>query len=201
MKCPLGISNFLEEISSLSHYIVSVYFFALITGWLSYLSLLFFGTLHSNGYSFPFLLWIFLSSFHSYLSGLLSQPFYLFAFLLLGDGFDHASCTMSWTSVHSSSVCLSDLIPWIYWSLPLHNHKGFDLGHTWMAYWFSLFSSILNFAVRISWSEPQSVPCLVFADCIVLHHLCCKEYNQSDFSIDHLVMSTCRVISCVVRLT
>ena len=106
---------------------------------------------------------------------------------------------MSWTSVHSSSVCLSDLIPWIYWSLPLYNHKGFDLGHTWMAYWFSLFSSILNFAVRSSWSEPQSVPCLVFADCIVLHHLCCKEYNQSDFSIDHLVMSMCRVSSCVVR--
>ena len=26
----------------------------------------------------------------------------------------------------------------------------------------------------------------------------CKEYNQSDFGIDHLVMSTCRVISCVV---
>ena len=28
-----------------------------------------------------------------------------------------------------------------------------------------------------------------------------KEYNQSDFSvsIDHVVMSMCRVISCVVR--
>ena len=31
-----------------------------------------------------------------------------------------------------------------------------------------------------------------------LLHLCCKEYNQSDFSIDHLVMSICRVFSCVV---
>ena len=30
-KCPLGISNFLEEISSLSHSVVSLYFFALIT--------------------------------------------------------------------------------------------------------------------------------------------------------------------------
>ena len=27
---------------------------------------------------------------------------------------------------------------------------------------------------------------------------CCKEYNQSDFSIDHLVMSMCRVFSCIV---
>ena len=30
-KCSLGISNFLEEISSLSHSIVFLYFFALIT--------------------------------------------------------------------------------------------------------------------------------------------------------------------------
>ena len=27
---------------------------------------------------------------------------------------------------------------------------------------------------------------------------CCKEYDQSDFSIDHLVMSMRRVVSCVV---
>ena len=31
MKCSVGISNFLEEISSLSHSIVFLYFFALIT--------------------------------------------------------------------------------------------------------------------------------------------------------------------------
>ena len=31
MKCPLGISNFLEEISSLSYSVVFLYFFALIT--------------------------------------------------------------------------------------------------------------------------------------------------------------------------
>ena len=30
MKCPLGISNFLEEISSLSYCVVFLYFFALI---------------------------------------------------------------------------------------------------------------------------------------------------------------------------
>ena len=29
MKCPLGISNFLEELSSLSHSLVFLYFFAL----------------------------------------------------------------------------------------------------------------------------------------------------------------------------
>ena len=31
MKCSLGISNFLEEISSLSYSIIFLYFFALIT--------------------------------------------------------------------------------------------------------------------------------------------------------------------------
>ena len=31
MKSPLGISNFLEEISNLSHSIVFLYFFAVIT--------------------------------------------------------------------------------------------------------------------------------------------------------------------------
>ena len=31
MKCSLGISNFLEEIASLSHSAVFLYFFALIT--------------------------------------------------------------------------------------------------------------------------------------------------------------------------
>ena len=31
------------------------------------------------------------------------------------------------------ALCLSYLIPWIYFLLPLYNHKGFDLGYTWMA--------------------------------------------------------------------
>ena len=45
-----------------------------------------------------------------------------------------ASCTMLQISVHSSSGTLSTRFnPWIYLSPPLYNHKGFDLGHTWMA--------------------------------------------------------------------
>ena len=32
------------------------------------------------------------------------------------------------------ALCLSDLIPWIYLSLPLYKGKGFDLGHTWVVY-------------------------------------------------------------------
>ena len=42
------------------------------------------------------------------------------------------SCTILQTSVHIlQALCLSDLIPWIYLSLPLYNCKGFYLGHTW----------------------------------------------------------------------
>ena len=66
MKSSLDISNFLEEISSVSHSTVSLYFFALIT-FLSYLSLLFFETLPSYGYIFPFHLAFSFSSFLSFL--------------------------------------------------------------------------------------------------------------------------------------
>ena len=55
-----------------------------------------------------------------------------FHFFFLGMVLNSAACTVLWTSVHSSSGTLSDLIPWIYLSLPLYNHKGFNLGHTWM---------------------------------------------------------------------
>ena len=53
-------------------------------------------------------------------------------FFFLGMVLITASCTISWTSVCSSSGTLSDLIPWIYFSLSLYNRKEFDLGHTWM---------------------------------------------------------------------
>ena len=56
-------------------------------------------------------------------------------FLFLGMVFITAPCTMSRTSVHCSSGTLSDLIPWICLSLPLYNHKGFDLGHIQSLRW------------------------------------------------------------------
>ena len=59
----------------------------------------------------------------------------------------------------------------------------------------TFFNLSLKLAIRSSWSEPQSAPGLVFADCIELLHLGCKEYNQSNFGVDHLVMSMCRVMS------
>ena len=56
----------------------------------------------------------------------------------------------------------------------------------------------LNLAIKSSCFEPQSAPGLVLVDCIERLHFGCKEYNQSDFGVDHLVMSMCRVFSCVV---
>ena len=62
----------------------------------------------------------------------------------------------------------------------------------------TFFNLSLNLTIRSSWSEPQSALGLVFADCICFSIFGCKEYNQSNFSVDHLVMSMCRVFFCVV---
>ena len=81
MKCSLGISNFLEEISSLSHSIVFLYFFALITEKGFLISLLFFGTLNSDGYIFPFLLRLLLLFFSQLFVRPSQTAFPFFAFL------------------------------------------------------------------------------------------------------------------------
>ena len=62
----------------------------------------------------------------------------------------------------------------------------------------TFFNLSLNLAIRSSWSEPQSAFSLVFADCIELLHLLLQRISSVWFSIDHLVMSMCRVFSCVV---
>ena len=54
-------------------------------------------------------------------------------FFFLGMVLITSSYTLLQTSIHSSSGTLSDLITWIYLSLPLYNCKEFDLRHTWMA--------------------------------------------------------------------
>ena len=64
MKFSLGVSNFLEEISSLPPLCCFPLFLCIDhRGRLSYLSLLFFGTLHSDAYIFPFLIYFFLLFF------------------------------------------------------------------------------------------------------------------------------------------
>ena len=80
--------------------------------------------------------WIYLSfsplSFTSLLFSAICKPssdshFAFLHFFFLGMVLITASCTMSQTSVHSSSDTLSDPISWIHLSLLLYNHKGFDL--------------------------------------------------------------------------
>ena len=113
-------------------------------GRLSYLSLLFFGALHSNGYIFSFLFCLSLI-FFSQLFVRPPQTIFLSFYIFFPWGW-------SWSlrlvkcheplSIVLQALCLSDLIPWIYLSLPLYNCMGFDLGPTWMVWWFSLLSSI-----------------------------------------------------------
>ena len=135
MKYSLGISNFLEAIFSLFHSIVFLYFFALITEEIFLISPCYSLELcYSNGYIFPFLLWLSCLFF----SQLFVRPLQT-TILPFCTSF---SWGWSWSlspvqcheplSIVLQALSLSDLIPWIYFSLPLYNHKGFDLDHTWM---------------------------------------------------------------------
>ena len=65
----------------------------------------------------------------------------------------------------------------------------------------TFFNLNLNFVIRSSQSEPQSAPSpffFFFSDCIELLHLQLQRIQSIWFGIDHLVMSMCSVISCVV---
>ena len=120
MKCSLGISNFLEEISSLSHSIVFLYFFALIIeeGFLISpccsleLSI-------KMGISFLFSFAFCFSSFHSYFKASLESHFAFLHFFFLGMFLIPLSCTMSRTSVRSSLDTL------VYQILPLKSIPQF----------------------------------------------------------------------------
>ena len=131
MKCSLGISNFLEEISSLSHSVVLLYFFALIAeeGFLISSCILWNSAFRCLYLSFSPL--FFASLLFTVIC--MASPDSHFAFLHLfsiGMVLIPVSCTMLQTSGHSPSGALSELTPSVYLSLPLCNGKGFNLGHT-----------------------------------------------------------------------
>ena len=65
----------------------------------------------------------------------------------------------------------------------------------------TFFNLSLNFAIRSSWSEPQSALFLIFADCIGIFCLWLQRNNQSDLGTDHLVISRCKDIFCVAGKT
>ena len=146
MKCSLAISNFLEEISSLPHSTVSPLFlfhWSLRKAFLSLLVILWNSAFKWEYLSFsPLPLAPLLFTAICFLRPPQTAILPFLHFFFLGMVLLTASCTMAWTSVQPLQALLSDLLPWIYLSLPLYNRKGFALGHTWMVYWFSLLSSI-----------------------------------------------------------
>ena len=144
MNYSLGISNFLDEISSFSHSVVFFYFFALITkeGFLSLLPILWNSAFKWIYLSFSLLPFTSLL-FSAICKTSLDSHFAFFHFFFLGMVLITVSCAMSQTSIHSSPGTLSIRSdPRIYLSLPLYNHKRFDLNHTWMVQRFSLLSPI-----------------------------------------------------------
>ena len=63
-------------------------------------------------------------------------------------------------SIVLQALCLSDLIPWIYLSLPLYNHKGFDLGNTWGSSGFPAFFNLILFCNKFMiWATVSSWSC------------------------------------------
>ena len=147
MSYSFDISNFLEEIFSLSRQFYCFPLFLCMVHWKrpSYLSLLFSGILHSIRYIYHFLSPVlFTSLLPSAITKASSDNHFAFSnFFFFVVVLVTASCTMLWASIHSSSDTLSpDLTPWIHTSPPLHNDKGLDLGHTWMIYWSSPLSLV-----------------------------------------------------------
>ena len=128
---PNSISNFLEEIPSLSYSIVFLYFFSLITEEGFLMSPCYSLELYIQmGISFLFSFAFHFSSFQAICKASSDSHF---AFCI---SFPWGwSWSLSPVQCHEppyivlQALCLSDLIPWIYLSLPLYNRKGFDLGH------------------------------------------------------------------------
>ena len=103
MKCSLGISNFLEDISSLSHSIVFLCYFALITeeGFLISISPCYSLELCIQmviSFLFSFAFWF--SSVHSYFKASSDSHFAFLHFFSMGMFLIPVTCTMSRTSVH-----------------------------------------------------------------------------------------------------
>ena len=154
------MSNFPEEISSLPHSIVFLYFFTLITEE---------GFLISPSYSLELFIKMGIFSFtFNFFSQLFIRPTQttILPFCI--------SFSWSWSwllppvqcheppSIVLQALSLLDLIPWIYLSLPLYNCKGFDSGHTW---WSSGFPYFLQFKSELGnkelmiWATVSSQSC------------------------------------------
>ena len=157
MKCSFGISNFLEEISSLSHSIVFLYLFALIT------EEDFISPCYSWNSAFK---WVYLSFsplpftsllFTAICKAFSDNHFASLHFFFLGMVLITAFCSMLWTSVIVlQALCLSDLIPWIY-------SRGIESVLSIQEHGISLANLFLKaLIVMTSWIIPNNVSYLTF---------------------------------------
>ena len=166
MKCSLGISNFLEEISVFPNLLfssVSLHW-SLRKVFLSLLAILWNSAFKWVYLSFsPLLFAFFLFTAICKVSS--DKRFAFLHFFSLGTVLFPVYCTMSWTSVHSLSDTLS-----IRYS-PLNLFLTSTVVSLEISFWsylnglvvFPTFLNLsLNLAIRSSWSEPESVPSLVF---------------------------------------
>ena len=115
MKCSLDIFNFIEEISSLSHSIVFFYFlhWSLRKAFLSLLAILWNSAF--KGVYLSFFPLLFTSLLFTAICKASSDKHFAFLhFFSMGMVLIPVSCTMSQTSVHSSSCSLSDLVSYNY---------------------------------------------------------------------------------------
>ena len=155
--------------------------------------------------------WIYLSLYPLLFASLLSSAtcnassgnYFAFSlFFFFGVVLFTASCTILLTSVHSSSSTL------LTRSNPLNlfiTSTAYLLG-IWYKWCLAglvvspiFFSLSLDFAMRSWWSEPQSAPGLFLLPVYNSSIFSYKECSQFDFDVDHLVMSTYKVISFVVE--
>ena len=133
MKCSLVCLIFLKRSLVFPILIVVLYFFTLITeeGFLISACILW-----NSAFKWVYLFFSplpFASLLFSAIYKASSDNHFAFLhFFFLGMVLITASCTChELPTIVLQALCLSDLIPWIYLSLPLYNRKGFDLGHEW----------------------------------------------------------------------
>ena len=100
------------------------------------------------------------------------------------------SCTGEGNGNPLQCSCLENPRDGGAWSMGLHRvwHDWSNLAAAAAAAYLNdlvvfptFFNLSLNLAIRSSWSQPQSAPSLVLADCVELPIFGCKEYNQSSW--------------------
>ena len=125
MKCSLDIAKFLEEISSFQFYCFPLFLCITHLKKLSYLSVLFSVILHSDEYILPFLLCFSTSLLFTAICKASSDNLFAFLhffFLVMVLIPSPAQCYVALPIV-LQALCLSDLVPSIYLSLPLCNRR------------------------------------------------------------------------------